>query len=73
MAALLNSINYPILILLCATLGLAPFFPRPHIVEKIQMLFAGQLSKPIDIFDLLLHAAPFILLIIKIVMDMRSN
>jgi len=50
-----------------ATLGLAPFFPEPHIVEKLKMLKAGRLKRPIDIFDLLLHAAPFALLAAKLV------
>jgi len=47
-------------------LGLAPFVPEPHIWEKLKMLADGTLSKPIDIFDLLLHATPWVLLIIKI-------
>ena len=61
--------TYPVLILGCLTLGLAPFFPEPHILEKLRMLFSGTLQRPIDIFDLLLHAAPFILLGAKLVMD----
>lgn len=65
--------SYPVLILLCLTLGLAPFFPQPHIVEKLRMLFAGALSRPIDIFDLLLHSAPFALLAVRIVMDLRGS
>lgn len=65
--------SYPILILLCLTLGLAPFFPQPHIVEKLRMLFSGSLSRPIDIFDLLLHSAPFALLAVRIVLDLRGN
>jgi hypothetical protein len=64
--------SYPILILACLTLGLAPFLPQPHVVEKLRMLFAGTLTRPIDIFDLLLHAAPFVLLLIKVVQDVRS-
>jgi hypothetical protein len=47
-------------------LGLAPFVPEPHIWEKLKMLADGTLSKPIDIFDLLLHGTPWVLLIIKI-------
>ncbi len=62
----INKIPWVIVIALCATLGLAPFNP-PHIVEKLIMLSNGELSKPIDIFDLLLHAAPFILLILKVI------
>ena len=65
--------SYPILIGLCLTLGLAPFFPQPHIVEKLRMLFSGALSRPIDIFDLLLHSAPFALLTVKIVLDVRGG
>jgi len=63
----LDSIPFPLIILLCLTLGLAPFSPEPHIWEKLKMLFAGNLVKPIDIFDFLLHGAPFILLILKLI------
>lgn len=49
-----------------ATLGLAPFFPEPHIWEKIKMLRAGTLKRPLDIFDFLMHAAPFALLAVKL-------
>ena len=48
------------------TLGLAPFVPEPHIVEKLRMLFNGTLARPIDIFDLFLHAAPWALLAAKL-------
>ena len=40
------------LIPLVLLLGFAPFFPQPHIVEKISMLLTGTLNRPIDIFDL---------------------
>lgn len=55
------------LILAALTLGLAPFLPEPHIWEKLKMLAAGELVKPVDIFDLLLHAAPWLLLAAKLV------
>lgn len=71
MAAMFEFLTYPLLIILCLTLGLAPFKP-PHIVEKIQMLMAGQLTRPVDIFDLLMHATPFILLIAKFIHESRS-
>lgn len=48
------------------TLGLAPFTPEPHIWEKLKMLADGSLSRPIDIFDLLLHGAPWLLLGLKL-------
>jgi len=47
-------------------LGLAPFVPEPHLWEKLKMLAAGTLSRPIDIFDLLLHGAPVVVLILKL-------
>ena len=57
-------------ILAALTLGLAPFFPEPHIWEKLKMLRAGTLKKPIDIFDLLLHAAPWALLVVRLVQEL---
>lgn len=62
----IDNIPMGILFLLCIILGLAPFVPEPHLVEKIRMLGEGELNKAIDIFDLLYHAAPFILLVIKL-------
>lgn len=47
-------------------LGLAPFKPEPHVLEKITMLFNGNLNKAIDVFDLFLHGTPWILFILKI-------
>ena len=65
--------SYPVLIIACLTLGLAPFVPQPHIVEKLRMLFSGTLSRPVDIFDLLMHSAPFVLLAIKAIGDLRGS
>lgn len=47
------------------TLGLAPFNP-PHIIEKLQFLFEGQLTKAVDIFDFFYHGLPWAFLIIKL-------
>jgi hypothetical protein len=65
----------PILVLLIAalTLGLAPFVPEPHLWEKLKLLAAGDLARPIDIFDLLLHAAPWLLLAVKVARLGRSR
>lgn len=65
--SVLDQIPLTLLILAALTLGLAPFFPEPHIWEKLKMLVAGDLGKPIDIFDLLMHAAPWLLLAAKLV------
>ena len=58
-------------LLAALTLGLAPFDP-PHVVEKLHMLAAGELTRPIDIFDLLMHAAPWVLLFIKLYRNSRG-
>jgi len=69
----MNSLlDYKLLIPLVLLLGFAPFFPQPHIVEKIRMLMAGTLRRPIDIFDLFWHAWPFALLTYRIVLDIRK-
>jgi hypothetical protein len=47
-------------------LGLAPFQPEPHLWEKLKMLAAGTLTRPIDIFDLFLHASLPLLLLLKL-------
>ncbi len=54
--------------MLCLTLGLAPFTPEPHVWEKLKMVAAGTLSNPVDIFDLLMHGLPFILLLLKLIL-----
>jgi hypothetical protein len=65
--SLFDQIPLPLLIVACLTLGLAPFFPEPHIWEKLKMLAAGDLVKPLDMFDLALHGLPFVLLALKLV------
>jgi len=47
-------------------MALAPFVPEPHLWQKLKMLFAGTLVKPIDIFDLLWHSLPLALFLIKL-------
>jgi hypothetical protein len=64
-----NLLDYKFLIPVVLLLGFAPFFPQPHIVEKLRMLMAGTLKKPIDIFDLFWHAWPFVLLAYQLVRD----
>jgi len=48
-------------------LGLAPFAPEPHLVEKLRMLAHGELTRPLDIFDLALHGTPVVVLLLKLV------
>ncbi|MHA6268096.1 RND transporter [uncultured Aliiroseovarius sp.] len=53
-------------LIFCATIGLAPFTP-PHVWEKLVMLFSGTLVRPIDMFDLLMHGTPWVVLVVKLV------
>ena len=72
MLQFLDKIPYIHLIIISVLLGLAPFKPMPHLVEKIQMLMQGTLTKPIDIFDLFFHATPILLLLIKAGKDLLT-
>ncbi len=67
MLDLLDQLPLEYAVIASLTLGLAPFVPEPHIWEKIKMLRAGTLKKPIDIFDMLMHAAPFVVLVAKLI------
>lgn len=66
-------LEYKYLIPLVLLLGFAPFLPQPHIVEKIRMLMAGTLKRPLDIFDLVWHAWPFALLAYRVVLDVKAG
>lgn len=65
MRPFLAKISYPVLILLTLLLGLSPFVPEPHLMEKLRMLREGSLSRPLDIFDLFFHSLPAMVLGIK--------
>ena len=64
---LLDKLPLGILIAAAIFLGLAPFHPEPHLWEKLKMLAAGTLTRPIDIFDLILHASFPLLLAVKLI------
>lgn len=63
---LLDNIPLIPLLLIAIVMGLAPFQPEPHLLEKLRMLADGSLSKPIDIFDLAIHGLPALLLLAKL-------
>lgn len=68
----LDSLSWPVLGFVAVFLGLAPFVPEPHVWEKLKMLAAGELTRTIDILDLLMHGAPFVLLALKGVREVRK-
>ena len=68
----LRRIPYVPLIIVAILLGLAPFKPEPHLVEKLRLLLAGSLTRALDVFDLFYHALPIILLIIKFIDEKKK-
>jgi hypothetical protein len=48
-------------------MALAPFSPEPHLIEKSRMLINGELSRPVDIFDLFWHSFLIVLLVIRLI------
>ena len=71
MLAFVERLPWLVVIGVCLTLGLAPFAP-PHVWEKLQMLFSGRLTRPIDWFDLVLHGVPWLILIAKATLTLFS-
>tara|TARA_R110002051_G_scaffold241712_1_gene302046 strand:+ start:17594 stop:17827 length:234 start_codon:yes stop_codon:yes gene_type:complete len=56
--------NWKFVVVLCLSLGLAPFFPEPHLWGKIKWIAGGATGMEIqDWFDVLMHGFPFLLLI----------
>lgn len=62
---LLDRLPWLWLIVIAAWLAVAPIVPEPHLIEKLRMLSQGTLIKAIDIFDLLFHALPLVLVVAK--------
>jgi len=69
----LDSISYPILVFIAAFMLLAPFSPMPHVAEKLIMLKDGNLTRPLDIFDLFFHLAPSLLPIVKYLRSIKKK
>ena len=69
----LEKIPYSVLILVSVFMLLAPFWPMPHVVEKLLMLKNGTLKRPLDIFDLIFHTLPAMVLLIKLARDYWGN
>jgi len=63
----LDRLPLGMLVIGAVVLGLAPFQPEPHLWEKLKMLVDGTLNRPIDIFDLVMHASLPLLLIAKLI------
>lgn len=53
-----------VILLLCLTLGLAPYFPEPHIWGKIKWIYGGAKGMALmDWLDFVYHGIPWVLLL----------
>ena len=73
MFKLISKIPLLPLVFIAIFMALAPFSPEPHLVEKTRMLFSGELSKGIDIFDLFWHSFFLILLALRLLLSKAEN
>jgi hypothetical protein len=69
----LDKIPLTALVLAALVLGLAPLMPEPHLWQKLKMLANGTLARPIDIFDLVMHASVPLLLAVRLFRMARSG
>ena len=63
----IDSLSIVPLAAVALVMAILPFNATPHLFEKVSMLVDGSLQRPIDIFDLLMHGTPTVLLIIRLV------
>jgi hypothetical protein len=68
----LDKLPMAVLLPVAIVLALAPFTPEPHLWEKLKLLSAGELTQPIDIFDLFLHGTPLLLVMLKLFAGRRA-
>lgn len=62
------------IILMCLTLGLAPFFPEPHVWGKVKWVAGGAVGMQLmDWLDFLFHGFPWILLLRLIIITAKAK
>jgi len=56
--------DWKFVLMACLTMGLAPFFPEPHVLGKIRWVLGGANGMGMmDWGDLLMHGLPWLLFI----------
>lgn len=66
--------DWRFVILICLTLGLAPYFPEPHLWGKLRWVAGGAKGMAlIDWFDLVLHGFPWLLLLRLVIVKLRPT
>ena len=69
--------DWKLVIMACLFLGLAPFFPGPHLLGKLRWGAGGGIGmQPMDWVDLAWHGLPWLLLlrlvVVKFIASKRS-
>lgn len=60
--------DWKLIALACITLGLAPFYPEPHIWGKLKWVLGGAHGMQlIDWWDFIMHGTPWFLLIVYLI------
>ncbi len=66
--------KWTVLIGASLTLGLAPFLPEPHILGKLRWVAGGANGmQMMDYFDLVLHGAPWMLLLYNVGLEIGKK
>lgn len=67
-----KKIQFPLIASL--TLGLAPFFPEPHLWGKLKWVFGGAEGMALmDWFDLAMHGTPWVWLVVVVIQTLLSS
>jgi hypothetical protein len=70
----MSKLNIRLLILLCLTLGLAPYRPEPHIIGSIRWIVGGANGMAwLDWADFAMHGLPWLLLIAALIARFRKK
>lgn len=66
--------KFKLSIILALTLGLAPFYPEPHIWGKINWIIGGGEGMAFaDYFDILLHGAPWAYFLFQLGLKLKGS
>ncbi len=66
--------DWKFILILCLTLGLAPFLPEPHLWGKLRWVAGGAIGmQPMDWWDLTMHGLPWLLLLRILVMRLVNK
>jgi len=71
---LFKYLDWKIALVMCLTLGLAPFYPEPHLWGKLRWVAGGAIGMTgLDWFDLAYHGFPFVLLVLSLIYRNKTS